>query len=105
MKKVEKRGELTVAGDFDAEDEAVADAHRLHVALGARIDDADARRWCGRRRRDAGYKKKTIINTRIQTTFRLLPWCIIRTGLISLELIQILKFTCVLFFKIGFNCT
>ena len=49
--------------------------------------------------------KKTIINTRIQTTFRLLPWCIIRTGLISLELIQILKFTCVLFFKIGFNCT
>lgn len=57
MKKVEKRGELTVAGDFDAEDEAVADAHRLHVALGARIDDADARRWCGRRRRDAGYKK------------------------------------------------
>lgn len=39
----EEKPQLTVFGYLDAEGEAVADAHGLHLALAA-VQDADARR-------------------------------------------------------------
>ena len=46
---------LTVARNFDAEDEPVSDSHRFHVASGGRVQNADARRRSLRRRRDADH--------------------------------------------------
>lgn len=49
-----KRKCITVSGDFDAEDELVSDAHRLHIAS-ARRQNADARRRSRRCRCDADH--------------------------------------------------